>query len=198
MGPIDLCTLENRIYLRGVHPERDAGSVQVYSATGHLEQSFGHTYRASSPMVRLRLSEGPIACNEEAQAIVVGFSHLPVLYGYTPQGEIRWTSKLAEFSPIEITSASGRMSFDGGGKATDFVREITPVPGGYVLVQVSHRTPESMKAKKHASVDTYLVSAERGHGVYVGQHLPYVYAVTPDRIFAGLNDPYPQMKIYTY
>lgn len=202
MVQVDLCTLEGKLYLRGAKVGNvKRGSIHVYSASGELERSFGTVYKTDHPHVRLRLSEGTIACSEEAQTIVSTFHDLPTMYGYTPDGELKWTSKLKAFVPYEVIGmANGGARFNLGKRESDIVMGMTAIPEGYVLIQVAHRTPKDMieKEKMYSALHSYLMAAETGEGVYVGSSLPPIYAVTRDRIIAGVNDPFPQVQIYRY
>ena len=203
---LDLCTLGPRIYLRGwrTGPDRDPnqapGSVVVHSISGSFEGAWGAMYQAKQPDIQQRLSKGPIACSEDTRRIVTGNTVLPILRGYALDGTQKWISKIADFSPMDIETqgSSTTMHYAGlsGNRPTDVMVEITSVPGGYVLAQVGRRMPRGSKQK--SSLHTYLVSAETGRGVYVGTALPQVFAVTADRIVAGVNAPFPQVKIYAY
>lgn len=203
---LDLCTLGSRIYLRGwrVDPDRSPnqapGSVVVHSISGPFEAAWGAMYQADQPNIRRELSKGPIACNEDTRRVVTGNINLPVLRGYTLDGTPQWVSKIAEFSPMDIVTEGPKTTFHyaglSGDRPTDVMVELTSVPGGYVLVQVGHRMPRGSGQK--STLHTYLVSAKTGEGVYVGSSLPRVFVVTAGRIVAGVNAPFPQVKIYAY
>lgn len=199
--PEDFCMLDGRIFVQGVG-QRRAGTIHVYSMGGEHVRSFGEPYRSENPLVRSQLSDGRIGCSEDAQTVVTMFEHLPVLYGYGPDGNLRWMSRLGDFRSISIEEGSepdGQpyVLMGASGDAYDQVELIEAIPGGYVVVQVAHHTPESVKDRRdYAQLRTYLLSARDGSGAYVGDQLPRIHRVSAGRIFAAVDDPFPQVKIF--
>ncbi|HWK90420.1 MAG TPA: 6-bladed beta-propeller [Longimicrobium sp.] len=195
--PEDFCLLGDAVFVQGI--ERDA-FLHAFSASGQRLRSFGAPYATANWLVREQLSDGPVACSEEAGTVVTMLKYLPVVYGYSPQGELRWVSRLEDFRPIRITeevNAKGkpRVSFEGDAPY-DIAESLQTAPGGLVVVQTARRTPQSNRDKlEFAELRTYVLSAATGQGVYVGNHLPRIGAVTGTRVLAGENDPYPRVRI---
>ncbi len=196
--PEGMCALGDTLYFRGAAP---TGIIHAYSEkTGHL-QTFGKLYQSGSPFVQSQLSDGPIACQVDAQTLVTMFDWLPVVYAYAPTGKLKWKSMLSGFQPMKVVSTvnnKGRPSISYGIKGvTDVVKTLTAAPGGYVVIQIARRTPRSRQLnKKYAVLHTYLIDAATGEGVYVGDGLPPIYDITTAHIYAGVNRPFPQVKIY--
>lgn len=196
--PEDFCLLDGRIYVQGAR--LDGGTVHVFSTSGEHVRSFGEPYRSDNPLVRMQLSDGPIACSEEAKTVLVMYKYLSIISAYTPEGELRWRSRLADFRPMEITEligVRGRPAVRFSGDEYDFVEAMLAIPGGSVILQVSRRDEVSRAAEReYAALHTYLISAESGEGIYVGDHLPRIHAFRAPHLFTGERDPYPRVRIH--
>ena len=133
---------------------------------------------------------------------MTAFRYFPVLSGYSPEGELKWQSRLADFEPLKITQLvddQGRKAVRYGweGDYHDVVKSMIGLPGGYVIIQTARNTRASSKARQeYAELRTYVLSAATGEGIYVGSSLPEIHAVTQDQILSGVNDPFPQIKVY--
>lgn len=198
--PEDFCLLDDAIFVQGART--DGGVIHVFSETGEAVRSFGEAYRSRNWLVRNQLSDGPIACSEEAKTVVTMFKYLPVIYGYSPEGNLKWTSRLADFRPMNIVEKVGQrgepvVSYRPLDHDFDFAVSLEAMPGGYVIVQTGRQTAESVEDRReYAELRTYLVSAQTGEGVYVGNHLPRVGAVTNRHLFTAVGEPFPQIRIY--
>lgn len=198
--PEDFCLLDDRIFVQGVR--RAGGVIHAFTPAGDSLLSFGAAYRTGNWLVRNQLSDGPIACSEESGTVVMMFKYLPVVYGYAPDGRVKWVTQLADFHPIRILEdVDGRgnpeVGFTPRPDGHDMAESLLAVPGGMVLVQATHHTPESIKARRdYAEIRSYLLSASTGRGVYVGSHLPRIHALAEGRAYAAVNDPFPQVRAY--
>lgn len=195
--PEDFCLLGDQVVVQGV---ADDGFIHLYNGSGAHLRSFGRLYSSRNWLVRNQLSDGPIACVPEAGTVVTMFKYLPVVHGYGADGKLRWVSRLADFRPIRIVEGVSprgqpRVTFDGGAPH-DVAESLAAAPGGLVVVQTARITPESVRAnREYAELRTYVLSARTGEGVYVGNHLPRISAVDAARVLAGVNDPFPQVRI---
>lgn len=195
--PEDFCLLGDRIYVQGIAA---TGMIHAFSAAGTPIRSFGQPYRSANWLVRNQLSDGPVACSEEAGVVVTMFKYLPIVYGYSEDGRLLWASRLEDFHAIRIVEERDErgvpeVSFDGG-KAYDLAVSLQDAPNGLVVVQTARYTPESVRdAREPAELDTYVLSAATGQGVYVGNGLPRISAVSRERVLAGVSDPFPQVRI---
>ncbi|MFL5383491.1 MAG: hypothetical protein ACJ8GN_13310 [Longimicrobiaceae bacterium] len=195
--PEDFCLLGDRIYVQGIAA---AGMIHAFTAAGTPIRSFGQPYRSANWLVRNQLSDGPIACSEEAGVVVTMFKYLPIVYGYSAEGRLLWASRLEDFRPIRIVEERDErgvpeVGFDGG-EPYDLAVSLQGAPQGLVVVQTARYTPESIRNGREPAVfDTYLLSAATGQGVYVGNGLPRISAVSRERVLAGVTDPFPQVRI---
>lgn len=197
--PEDFCLLGETLYVQGVHQTENA-VVHAFTLSGDRLRSFGEPYRSKNPLVRAQMSDGPLACSEDAGTIVTMFEHLPVVFGYAPTGELRWTTRIADFRPMRITEGfepDGRPYIQQEGQdGYDMATHMLAIPGGYVLLQITHTGPSNgASGPGEEELRTYLLSAATGEGVYVGDQLPRIYDFAGPFLFAGMNDPFPQVKV---
>jgi hypothetical protein len=196
--PEDFCLMGDRVVVQGVR--RGGGTVHAFSMMGDSVLSFGAPYRSQNWLVQNQLSDGPIACSPEAGTVVTMYKYLPIIYGYAPDGQLRWMSQLADFRPIGIVEdveddGAPVVAFTPRPDGHDLVASLMAT-GSYVLVQTGRHTPASLKEQQeYAELRTYLLSAATGEGVYVGNHLPRLTAIADDRAYAAVNDPFPQVRV---
>ena len=71
-------------------------------------------------------------------------------------------------------------------------------PEGYVIVQVITRTASDdfEEIMKSMQFHKYLVSTRDGKGVYLGDDLMEIKAVSASRIVTGFSYPFPHIKVY--
>jgi hypothetical protein len=175
--------------------------IHVFSAAGEALRSFGRPYVTPNALVREQLSDGPIACSEVAGAVVTMLKYLPIVYGYSPQGELLWTTRLSSFRSIRIVEEGNprglpRVSFHGE-KPHELVESMQAAPGGVIVVQTALITPRSREERKEfAELRTYVLNAATGEGVYVGNHLPRISAVGGTTVLAAENDPFPRVRVF--
>ncbi|MBW3631265.1 MAG: hypothetical protein KY464_18530 [Gemmatimonadetes bacterium] len=128
--------------------------------------------------------------------------YLPYVRGHSADGTLRWTSRLADFRTIRIeegVESDGQpyVLVGAGGDDYDRVEVLHAVDEGLVIIQTARHTAESGREQRdYAELRTYLISAETGKGVYVGNTLPRVLDVAGNRIYTGVNDPFPQVRVY--
>jgi len=198
-SPLDLCVSATRIYIHLMGSEHD-GVMHALDTTGTYLHSFGSGYQFGGPMAREDLSRGSLTCSPHMDDIMFTFRYIPVMRGYSSQGEIKWTSSLLDFSPMHITEDinSQTLTYSGREGETDVMYHLTTIDKtGYVLAQVLRRTPESIQeGKEYAEIFTYVVDLATGAGSYVGNELPPVYAVVAGRLYAAINWPYPHVLVY--
>ncbi|HEX2191217.1 MAG TPA: hypothetical protein VHG51_20070 [Longimicrobiaceae bacterium] len=199
-APEDFCLLGDRVYVQAYRPGQ--GVVHAFSLAGERLHSFGEPYRSPNALVSSQLSDGRIACSEDAQTVVTLFEHVPVVHGYSPDGTLRWRSRLGDFVPMTIVEGQepdGRPSIEylTADAEFDVAEAVTAVPDGMVMVQTAHHNPASRaEGRDYSELRTYVLSARTGQGAYVGSHLPRIYDVEGSRLFGATNDPFPQVMVY--
>ena len=198
-SPLDLCLSASRMYIHATGSER-GGIVHALDTTGAYLDSFGSGYQFGGAMAREDLSRGSLTCSQRTDDVVFTFRYVPLMRGYSSQGEIKWTSSLSDFNPMHITedASTHMLTYSGNEGVSDVMHHLTVIDETeYVLVQVLRRTPESIQERKeYAEILTYVVHLETGAGGYVGNELPPVYAVVAGRLYAAVNWPYPHVLVY--
>lgn len=200
--PEDLCTASSRIFAHGPDvtmqaPEQreEAGNVHMFSVAGEHLKTFGRLYRSGNPIIRSDMSRGDIACSSGAGTVAVALRYVPILTGYTLDGELKWRSELTDYIPTEVEETQRGARYSAR-RTNDMVMTLASAPGGYLIVQVYRNSPQGEEKREDEGFHTYLVSAERGAGTYVGDALPKIFAATQDRLYGAVIEPYPQMKVY--
>lgn len=198
--PEDMCRLGDDVVLQGVTPE--GKTLHQYDREGKLARSFGAAYRSSNPLVVNQLSDAIVGCDAAVPLVALMFEHLPIVYGYRTNGEIAWTSRLGGFNPIqiveEVDAESGRPAIVTGGGDADFdmAHALISLAPRIFLLQTTHHTHASQAAREpYASVDTYLLDAATGAGVYVGTHLPPIADAANGLLYSASADPHPQVLV---
>ena len=198
-SPYDLCVSATRIYIHATGSEH-GGVVHALDTAGAYLDSFGSGYQFGGGMAREDLSRGGLTCSHHTDDVMFAFRYLPIMRGYSSQGEIKWTSSLSDFNPMHITedASTHMLTYSGNEGVSDVMHQLTVIDEtDYVLVQVLRRTPESIQERKeYAEMLTYVVNLETGGGGYVGNELPPVYAVVAGRLYAAVNWPHPHVLVY--
>ena len=91
--PEDICLLGDRIYLQGIKTA-EASVIHEYDFGGMHHGSFGTAYQSDNLLVVNQLSDGPIACDDGADVVVMMFKLLPIVYAYSRDGELAWMTAM--------------------------------------------------------------------------------------------------------
>lgn len=197
-NPDDVCLIDDRFYVRGFHRSDDGKETMIhaYSMSGDLLYSFGGGYRAPHPSIRAMMSRGEaMACSEEANTVMILFEFLPTIYGFAPDGSLKWTVKLGDFAATTITE----MLSDNGHPALRyskpepgdvFVRHMAAFPRGEVAIQLIRA------GSRPYFYDTYLLSAQDGRGFRLEEFFPLLFGGASGQVLVGASVPFPQVKVY--
>lgn len=189
----DVCAMGGRIYAQGFS-EASGSVIQVYTLKGEEVGTFADPYQSTNPVARMTLSQGALECSREANTVVATFTYMPTVYGYSPDGELRWMSKLANFNmeTVRGVSKGGRQGVQFRGEPGDMhMAGLTAVENGLVLLQVNQLTEEDGRPRR----STYLVDATTGEGTFVTEGIPYLYDARDDLLYAGRYFPFPQVEV---
>lgn len=209
-SPEGLCVMNGRLYWQGLTFEEaseERGTIHAVSMTGELIGRFGYQYKSGNALVRGQLSMGHVACSKVSHTVVLGFHSLPMLYGYSADGQKKWVTKFEDFKQARHVEAvrGGRRGVlndptpASTGGESDIVWTLAAAPNGYVVAQLARRNKASLQARKfYAELHTYVIDGATGEGMYVGDSLPKIYEVTREKVYAGRNDPFPQVVIYEF
>lgn len=195
-APRDLCAIGDVVYVQGFRFE--GGSIHKLLPTGDVS-SFGMEYQADHWLVRQRLSRGPIGCVGSTHTIVGALATLPVIYGYSTTGTLLWVSKLSDFTSPTIVEGQDRKGHYIREESTDFdiARRLVWLEEDYVLLQVGRFDSKAARdGKEYSLLRTYLVSAQSGDGVFVGEGVEEVFAFHAPYLVTARQDPVPQVRIF--
>ena len=202
--PQDICVRGNVIHIQASTAE-DHSAIFRFTHSGDALDSFGFAYNARSEMVRDIFTDGQIVCMQQPSTVLYFPSRLPVAFGYSYAGQLRWITKETDFASLPVTEvieSSGRVitSMNVENHTFDQVLSTVPLPTDQLIVQIAHFTPESVKAggDRVAEVRTYVMSAHDGEAVFVGKSLPHVYTATRTRLYTARHFPFPQITVYEF
>jgi hypothetical protein len=174
--------------------------VRVLDSTGRAVRTFGDSYRAGEPLVRMMMSEGQIACGPDG-TVLLALSKLPFLRRFDTRGKQYWTLRFTDFVQgisLQRTSAKGRTSIglDPANPNGSFTRKLTFMTPRIIAVQVALMTIQSLRERTQwAQIDTYLVDVASGRAAFVSSQLPLLSALQGDRLYAFSNEPFPRVLI---
>jgi hypothetical protein len=206
--PEGLCVMNGLIYWQGSELEEkseESGTIRAVSEGGELVDTFGSHYKSDNALLRSQLSAGTVTCSADAQTVVMGFNLLPMLYGYSAEGDAKWVSKFSDFKQGEVREVErgGRRGVANDptptstGGESDVLWSLARAPNGHVVAQLARRDEASIQARQdYAKLHTYVIDGRTGEGVYVGDLFPKIYQVTGRRVYAGRNNPFPQIVVY--
>jgi len=197
--PEDMCVLGDRFYLQAWHSSGTV--VHEYALAGPV-RSFGDPYRTPNALVENQLSDGPVGCSLAGTVLMMP-KYLPVLHGYDLAGRRRWVSRIDSFRPLHITERTGpggrpEVSYEVKGPF-HMAHGITALRAPYVLVQIARSDRSSVRQRAaYAAVESYVVNALTGDGVFVGEGLPMVFAAAHGRLYGAVTDPFPQVWVLEF
>lgn len=189
-SPQDVCELDGRVYLRSSNLVDTEHTIFALTTTGDRESSFGSGYSKGSWLIRSELSAGFIACGSSPSRVISAFQYLPLVQGFSVDGQLQWTAHITNFSPLTWVSRMLDVGLTFGldsREPGDMVLGLTALPRGAVIVQVvrlSGSRPERPGRQAIERLDTYLLSSETGEGVYIGEDLPRLLHADSSRLWA--------------
>ncbi len=202
--PQDICVENNVLHVQGSTAD-DPRAIFRFTLSGDALSSFGTAYDARSELVRLAFTRGQIVCMRQPSSVMYFPSWLPVIYGYSYDGDLQWVTKDTDFESLPVeeqiaSSGQSRVSMNVRANTYDMVVSAVPLPEGQVIVQIAHLTPESVAAggDRYAEIRTHVMSALTGEASFAGNSLPLVYAVTATRMYTARQNPFPQIIIYRF
>jgi len=119
----DLCVLGNWFYVSGYGMSSDdldslkagkkslrdihyvSGPVKAFSLTGDTTFSFGYQYPSftDDAIISGTLSESILDCNQYSETVIAQFRYFPFMFGYRPDGELKWTSRIDHLNGPKTT-----------------------------------------------------------------------------------------------
>lgn len=186
----DIClTSQGRLFTT-VHDTRGTERVlhEVDVAGDSVLHSFGHGYRHQEWLNRNQLSDGTIACLEDPVRLLFSFADHPIIRAHYPgEDEPIWTAALQDFvQPYYLST-------DRGIRMASNIAEITDKP--HVLGERHIVWQTGLRRVLRERLRTYLLDAETGRGALISEDFPRIMKMTPDRLVAAWNDPYPRIEV---
>lgn len=175
-----------------------AGEVEpllaVLDSVGSPSSRFGDSYRSPNPLTRRMMSAAVMGCSTRGD-VAIGFVSLPFVRVFAADGQLRHNIRLRDYTQgwsVERRDANGRLSIGlaAGTREASQSRRIVEVAPDIFAVQVATLRVERGSIAT-ARLDTYLVSAQSGEGVFVGDHLPYLAASDGVPSFGFRDEPEP-------
>lgn len=172
--------------------------VAVFSATdGTIIRNFGESYRASNALTRRIMSEATVGCTASGFT-GIGYISLPYLRVYSPNGELRWTYRLADYVQafqLERSNERGQLSIgiDQSTRRFSQTRRVVALGSDLLVFQVGNLEVRRGRGLVELSLDTYLVSVRTGEAVFVGSHLPYLASSATQPTIGFLDEPEPHL-----
>jgi hypothetical protein len=197
----DMCIIDGNIYTIGEYvPRVFEYTINVFSDNAVLLNSFGKHYASGGDTARRTLTlGGMISCNQATSTIVVAFRNLPMIYGYSTSGILKWATRVDDWNPApieELIHTNGLHSIrtripDAGNHLMSSLTDA----GQSVIVQVAEIHPsESGNVPVYHSL---LLSYEDGRGEYIGTDWGRIYAAKGLRLYSGVSRPLTQMRIFS-
>lgn len=194
----EVCVKEEILHLHSFD-QRSFTVINRYSMSGDSLDSFGEAYSAMSPVVRRFLGKTQIACLDSK--IIYAPNFLPVIYGYSHEGDRQWTAKISGFKALEVEEKGFEAGMNVFARPHDQVTRAVPFHQDHVIVQIASFTPESLKrgegeGERYETLRTYLMSTQTGKAVFIGDTVPVINTVTESRVYTRQTHPYPQISVY--
>lgn len=188
--PTDICILNDKIYIRTLSQNKNRSDslifnlVHVYSLKNkNYEMAFGDLYNSPRTRGNNMLSGGlypEIACLESSETIVYTFEHFNFVYGYTPNGKLKWISELTPFNSREIIETVKRekdikWEFKGNGAKVTSAFSLGPKS---LLVQAVSNSKDD-----NTIMSSYIINPNTGDGFYFGDFLPWIIEINDDYVY---------------
>ena len=189
------CVMNDHIYVLRYY-SGNPGNIQKLTMEGEWVASFGYTYKSKSQMVTRRLSTGGwsrLACSERHGVVGMIVARIPVLHGYSEDGELLWRVKFEDMksSPVEETNRGTTLTYKPSSKGDAMAAYLFVDEDGEYFNLTYLVNPGIGKT---APYHYYRVDVRTGRGQYLG-HAPSLYARHRDYVIQIINTSYPYLRI---
>lgn len=193
----DVCFLGDDLILHGLLLT-DSYALHRLGPTGEVDQSFAVIYTSPNPLVNVIVSEGRIACDNEAGLIYFApKTLLGEVRAYRRDGSLAWRTVIQDFQSNRISDTpDGGYAVESSPDGAHTLHTIEVLPGRGVLLQYSYRSPQELRDREPARADiTVLLDRSDGSAVVADQPWPLIGAVQGDTAWAMRILPYPQLFV---
>lgn len=143
-SPVDMCARNDTVYVLSPDPAGEV--VQVYSVDGDSLFAFGKIYESDNPLVTMSIQQGTIGCSQEA--VVLGFTVLPYVFVFSPEGRLKEFIELDGFVPmslVERPSGGVGSEYRDGDSIQHFILRVATAEANGAFVQVARRSVEGSR-----------------------------------------------------
>ena len=191
------CVMNDHIYVVKYYPDRP-GSIQKLTMEGEWVASFGYTYKSKNKFIASQISGGlggRLACSERHGVIGLMLVRIPVLHGYSEDGELLWRVKFDGIRPPPIEErgrgrALYRRNTKGEGLGAYFFADGDEEHFGVLyFINAGRGQPTPWHY--------YRVDVQTGYGRYVG-HAPFLRARSRDYVIEPSSHPYPTLNVFHF
>lgn len=199
----DACGFEGSVAVRTSVGE-NGELLAVLDGQGRVVRSFAVPYRYHDRFVVDEVTRARVECATDG-LVMLAYERLSRVEAYDgATGDLRWHTS---FDDIRSPPIRERMTSRGVGVGLH-VRDLpvyhllVGVAGGGdapLIVQYSRHTDEDTAAREEVrnDIETYVLDPHTGHGVYVGDDVPQILAVSGDHLALLHPSPYPVVEIAT-
>ena len=190
------CAMNDHIYVSDYHPGRP-GNIQKFTMEGEWVASFGYTYRSESEFVTSVMSSGAsarLACSERHGIIGMALSRIPILDGYSEDGELLWRIKFEDLksSPIEEHNGGRKLIYKKSSKGDGVLAYFfTDADGEFFNITHFINAGRGKPTPWHY----YRVDVRTGDGQYTG-NARFLRATHRDYVIQSLEYPYPTLRVF--
>lgn len=192
------CVMNDHIYVLRYYTGKP-GNIQKLTMEGEWVASFGYEYESKSEFVKSTLSgghRGRLACSERHGVIGMILTRIPVLHGYSEDGELLWRVKFEDIkpSPVEETDGGRSLTYKAPSNGDAFGASLFIDEDGEYFNLTYLVSPDIGKV---VPVHYYRVDVRTGRGHYVG-HAPALRARHRDYVIQSLTSPYPKLRVFHF
>ena len=200
-----LCAMNGYYYNQSYVEEQHDGVIHKYTLDGNWENSFGKPYNYKKPfIVSMIMLDAMLACNVKHGVIAQVTNHIPVMTGYSEDGEVLWQVTFSDYRSGTVLESveNGRMYH------TVLLEDGTSVfqslfsDGNYFYVTYGFVEKDSgnMLPLKFTENHIFRIDARTGLGHYLGtgpEPSEHLLAVDGEyRFTTTQNEGFPQIRVY--
>jgi hypothetical protein len=178
------------------------GVLFALDGEGDVDLAFAWPYRYTDRLVSGRMNRGWVAC--AGDVVALGFDAQNRLDAYhTGEGHLLWHAHFQDVLLLPVLE--GRMPDDGrtsvrvNARGVETFHHLLGVAGvgtrAFVVQYARRRGEDAVAGIDRYTVETYLVDASTGEGLYLGEDTPQILNVAGDHVLFLRTEPYPQVEV---
>lgn len=193
----DFCLLGTGMAVLGVDPINDPAHVVHVLGPDRTIRSSSRVPAEEAEVPLLALSDGRLACIEDAGMILFLPDVLGAVFAFSESGRFLWGTSLPGYAQMGIEGGAGWIRYTPGDEGrTDMGAAVTAF-GSVGVVQYARVEEGSPRADEAAEVTTIYLDLRDGRVVGTSTDTPRIVAVVGDtRLFGYRNWPLPAATSY--